>query len=353
MQVCRCPLLRRLSRCSSIGAVLNFNRFVGMTHAYDRIVRKVARKAPWVGPSWRWIPNHLPWTDYPDAVSRLERMIALGNISAQDAHYVREWIENGFFIVRNCFERDEIDRLHNTVDALWDPHSVALGLGDLEIRDVRRSAEGACNAVRAAEIAKWEPSERREAQRYSRWRVHALHMHSADARRVLLNERIRKLVELVMGRTMEPFGSLTFGRGSSQRLHQDMAVFHVYPHNYLVGAWVALEDIHPDSGPLLYCPKSHRSEMYREFRNYPQDNLRTCSLEVDGRYHEHIELDSRNYERKTFLAKKGDVLVWHGMLYHGGAAIHDPSLTRKSFVIHYLARFADRTSEIIGPVNWT
>ena len=27
--------------------------------------------------------------------------------------------------------------------------------------------------------------------------------------------------------------------GSEQALHRDMAVFHIYPHNYLMGAWIA------------------------------------------------------------------------------------------------------------------
>jgi len=35
-----------------------------------------------------------------------------------------------------------------------------------------------------------------------------------------------------------------------------------YPEGYLVGAWVAVEDIHPDSGPLVYYPGSHRLPYY-------------------------------------------------------------------------------------------
>ena len=29
------------------------------------------------------------------------------------------------------------------------------------------------------------------------------------------------------------------------------------------------------------------------------------------------------------------MLIWHERLYHGGAPIVDPSLTRKSLVVHY------------------
>ena len=36
-------------------------------------------------------------------------------------------------------------------------------------------------------------------------------------------------------------------------------------------------------------------------------------------------------------AKKGDVLVWHANLLHGGMPVVHPALTRKSMVAHYFA----------------
>jgi hypothetical protein len=33
--------------------------------------------------------------------------------------------------------------------------------------------------------------------------------------------------------------------------------------------------------------------------------------------------------------KKGDILIWHSALVHGGSLINDPNQTRKSFVCHY------------------
>jgi len=34
--------------------------------------------------------------------------------------------------------------------------------------------------------------------------------------------------------------------------------------------------------------------------------------------------------------KKGDTLIWHPLLPHGGASIRDPGRSRKSIVFHYL-----------------
>ncbi|MEA2145678.1 MAG: hypothetical protein QOG59_1265, partial [Solirubrobacteraceae bacterium] len=38
---------------------------------------------------------------------------------------------------------------------------------------------------------------------------------------------------------------------------------------------------------------------------------------------------------RSFLAHKGDVLIWSADLAHGGSPITDPELTRKSLVGHY------------------
>ena len=41
--------------------------------------------------------------------------------------------------------------------------------------------------------------------------------------------------------------------------------------------------------------------------------------------------------KKIFTAKKGDVLIWHANLIHGGEKITRPGSTRKSIVVHYFA----------------
>jgi ectoine hydroxylase-related dioxygenase (phytanoyl-CoA dioxygenase family) len=46
------------------------------------------------------------------------------------------------------------------------------------------------------------------------------------------------------------------------------------------------------------------------------------------------------------IAKKGDVLIWHANLVHGGAPILNPALTRKSMVVHYYANDVIKYHEI-------
>ncbi|MCY7349903.1 MAG: hypothetical protein LH606_04445 [Cytophagaceae bacterium] len=52
-------------------------------------------------------------------------------------------------------------------------------------------------------------------------------------------------------------------------------------------------------------------------------------------------IDAKNPDIEGFfknvsdLLKKGDILIWHAALAHGGNRIGNPELSRKSFVCHY------------------
>jgi hypothetical protein len=46
--------------------------------------------------------------------------------------------------------------------------------------------------------------------------------------------------------------------------------------------------------------------------------------------------EERGLKTETFMAKKGDVLIWHADLMHGGVPIQDPRQTRKSLVAHFM-----------------
>jgi ectoine hydroxylase len=54
----------------------------------------------------------------------------------------------------------------------------------------------------------------------------------------------------------------------------------------------------------------------------------------------------KNLERKIFIAKKGDVFIWHTNLIHGGMPVKNTALTRKSMVIHNYAKDVIKYHEI-------
>ena len=47
------------------------------------------------------------------------------------------------------------------------------------------------------------------------------------------------------------------------------------------------------------------------------------------------EIQQRNLKPECLYANKGDLLIWHSQLFHGGSKIVDKTKTRKSLVTHY------------------
>ena len=109
------------------------------------------------------------------------------------------------------------------------------------------------------------------------------------------------------------------------------------PEGYLIAAWIALEDIGPDQGPLEFYPGSHRLP-FISTKEYPSGNTHwTIGSESNKKYEKKMVevVQEQKLQPKTFLAKKGDVLIWHANLIHGGQAIQRDGATRKSMVAHY------------------
>jgi ectoine hydroxylase-related dioxygenase (phytanoyl-CoA dioxygenase family) len=51
--------------------------------------------------------------------------------------------------------------------------------------------------------------------------------------------------------------------------------FHSAPAGFMCGLWIALEDVRPEAGPLIYYPGSHRSP-------YPDADPANLGLSTGG-----------------------------------------------------------------------
>jgi ectoine hydroxylase-related dioxygenase (phytanoyl-CoA dioxygenase family) len=157
-----------------------------------------------------------------------------------------------------------------------------------------------------------------------------------------------RVLQFILDQEVVPFQTLNFIKGSGQPAHSDSIHMTTYPLGYLIAAWVALEDIRPDSGPLFYYPGSHRLPYLLN------DDLANYSSRISlGRkkYSDYEEMtahiiESQRLQPEVFLPKKGDVLLWHANLIHGGMPVSDQRLTRKSMVIHYYAKDVIKYHEI-------
>ena len=318
----------------------------GVLKALGRVRRRVEPMARRMlgrrGPSWTHEPNTLPWFDRPDALARVPDGDPL-------APLLRQWVQEGWIVVDDAVDRPDVDATVAALDGLWDAPAP---IPHLELLDLREAPEAPPRTVGHAELLGIDPARRARMREHSDWRIHGFHYLNAPARRLYASPRLLALATRLFGRQARPFAAINFMKGSRQHLHQDMGVFHIYPWNWLIGAWIACEDIRADAGPLVFYPGSHRADFFPGFTDYPQTNLRTADEALAAAYQEYVDEVAGRYPRQEFLPRKGQVLLWHGMLVHGGAPVARPGTSRKSMVIHYTVRGADRAKEIRGPVRW-
>jgi ectoine hydroxylase-related dioxygenase (phytanoyl-CoA dioxygenase family) len=176
-----------------------------------------------------------------------------------------------------------------------------------------------------------------------------LYLVSEEVRALALDPGLSATLEDLLGEPAVLCNSLNFEKGSSQPRHIDSLYMTPLTPHALIAAWIALEDVHPDAGPLVYYPGSHRIPLY-----VFNDGSHHASRDevVDWFDYMDVQLRLRGLREKRFLARKGDVIVWHADLVHGGSPIKDARRTRNSLVCHYFGKAdcLDRGTDLV-PMN--
>lgn len=152
-----------------------------------------------------------------------------------------------------------------------------------------------------------------------------------------LDTRLIDLLTVLMRGPAVLFQSINFIMGSEQKTHSDSIHMTTFPSGGLIGVWIALEDIDEENGPLHYYPGSHKLPYYL---NKDYDNEGNCFFLGANDYTTYEQMLAEKVtmlglKKAIFKAKKGDVLLWHANLLHGGEPHIDKSRTRKSVVFHY------------------
>lgn len=299
---------------------------------------------------WPFHPADLPWLDQPDAFRKIESLHQRQAVNVAQAALLQKWAADGYVILEKAIPEADIDLFNREFDGLWqnDRPAQELVFEGISCRDNEPQ-----RSMSHADVLALDEATRSAMRDRSFWRIHGLQQYTEGARRIFSNRALQQTAGLILGKPAEPSYSITFFRGSCQDLHQDASVFHIYPRNYLVGVWIALEDVAPDAGPLIFYPGSHRGhDLFPEYANYPQTNLHTATPEGSERYQAYVRELSGRYEKHRFLARKGDVLLWHAMLIHGGEKVLAPERTRRSFVVHYVGERCNVHDQIQGPFLW-
>lgn len=167
-------------------------------------------------------------------------------------------------------------------------------------------------------------------------RVHDAWRRSEAVRRMATHPEILARLALAYGRAPFPFQSLNFNRGSQQDVHADTLHFNAEPAGFMCGVWLALEDVRPEAGPLVYYPGSHRLPVLGMAEAGARDGT-TTSANYNELYGPAIlrQLDEAGMTPRLAMLRKGQVAVWAANLAHGGSKMLDPASTRRSLVLHY------------------
>ncbi len=258
------------------------------------------------------------WVDAPDALHRLEAMERRGDVPADEAAELDRFIRNGYLTFSLGDVSREAAAIQADVDRVWREQPA----------DLAYAWSGPLRSFAEADEAR---------DRRPSYRIADLHSHSAAALDLYLSPAIFRRVERILGRAAVATQSLYFQWGSQQALHRDPVFVQTRPPSHLVAAWIALEEIHPASGPLVYVPGSHRLPYYQfapgEFL-FDQSRYGPAEAEAMAEHDRH-RCQEAGLTTETLVCPKGEVLLWHASLLHGGSAVADPGRTRKSFVVHF------------------
>lgn len=158
----------------------------------------------------------------------------------------------------------------------------------------------------------------------------------ADVKAIACNQNLLDLLSKLYGRRAFAFQTLNFPVGTQQTAHTDSVHFSSVPERFMCGVWVAMEDIGPDAGPLVYYPGSHKWPiLYNELLDRRADVDRISSAQAPYEAVWIKMAEAQGIQPETFLAKKGQALIWAANLLHGGSRQNDLTLTRWSQVTHY------------------
>jgi ectoine hydroxylase-related dioxygenase (phytanoyl-CoA dioxygenase family) len=261
------------------------------------------------------------WLDQPDALRRIEARLRRGRLDAEEAEKLGSFARDGYLTFPLAVDPGVYADVAATVEQLWreKPADVAYAYHSI---------------LRPFSFAD-EAAERRPS-----YRIADLHAVSAGALALYLDSELFRWVRLVLGQEPVATQSLYFEYGSQQSLHRDPVFVETRPPSHLVAAWIALEDIDPRSGPLAYVPGSHRLPYYQlapgehrfDHRRHGEAEIRAMA-EWDRR-----QMEERGLGIQAFTPRRGEVLLWHHSLLHGGSTPEEPSLTRRSFVVHFSTR---------------
>lgn len=258
------------------------------------------------------------WIDRSDFEVQLRKRVRDGRVPPRLEQPLREFERDGFYVLEGAASESDLDRFEEAISkAFREGHEHLMA---------QEPGLGASKRVFAG---------------MSRRRIRVIDSFTVfpEALNLLSSPRLAEFLRAVFDETPMLFQSLSFDMGSEQGMHQDTAYVVVDKRPLeLMACSIALEDVQTGAGELEYIVGSHRLGDF-PFGGGSRKHL-VLSEDGDQKHEEWYrwileESQRRGLERRKFMAKRGDILLWHADLAYGGAPVLNQDLTCRSLVGHY------------------
>ena len=249
------------------------------------------------------------WLDVGDSAVLAPQSPMFEKFSTDVQKQILNWSSKGFIILEKFFDKRTCEEVNHEIDRLLAQHKIQFTNGN--------------KLMFANKI-------------------------STTIRNVANDQRLKEILSFLLDRDIVAFQTINFVEGSQQRAHSDSIHMTTYPLGYLIAAWIALEDVHHNNGPLFYYPGTHKLPFLLNSDYNQGETALTLGKKKYTDYEDVLDevIKKADFKQQEFHAKKGDVLIWHANLVHGGAPILQKGLTRKSMVVHYYAKDVIKYHEI-------
>jgi len=223
--------------------------------------------------------------------------------SPENQQSILSFDEKGFLIIRNYLSVGQINQVNETISTLLTAKKIKF--------------------------------------RYRNKIMFAIH-HSPLLKSIGTDKKLLDFLSCLMNGGAVLFQSINFIMGSEQRTHSDSIHMTTFPPGGLLGVWIALDDINEHNGPLHYYPGSHHLPYYLNADYNNEGSFLLLGKHSYAEYEEMIKnkIAENGIKKQIFTAQKGDMLVWHANLFHGGEPHSNKNITRRSMVLHYFNKNA-------------
>ena len=241
---------------------------------------------------------HLPASERSLDYTKLTETPFFKKLSEENKESALQYDDNGYMILRNFITPETADQINTEIDKLME--------------------DGTLKFIYGGKL------------------MFAIH-HSEVIRNIGSDKELLEFLSVLLDGKSKLFQSINFINGSQQKTHSDSIHMTTYPLGGLLGVWIALEDVDETNGALHYIPKSHKLPY---FLNSDYDNEGTA-LKIGKKSYRAYEtfledkVEELGLKKEVFKAKKGDMLIWHANILHGGEPHTDKNRTRKSLVYHF------------------